>query len=56
MRNLMIGTLVGLVLGLLLAGNVATAQAPARAYGTDATTGVAVPIRATSGALHVNLR
>lgn len=53
MKNLMLGTLVGLILGLILAGNVATAQAPARLYATDATTGAAVPVPVTSGAVHI---
>lgn len=56
MRNLIIGTLVGLVLGLVLAGNVstATAQAPTRMYSTDATTGAAVPLQVSGGALVVS--
>lgn len=55
MRNLIIGTLVGLALGLILAGNVATAtaQAPTLSYSTDATTGAAVPLRVSGGALVV---
>lgn len=55
MRQLIIGLLVGLFIGLVLAGNVATAtaQAPTRVYGTDATTGAAVPITAASGSLYV---
>lgn len=55
MRHLIIGLLVGLFIGLVLAGNVgtATAQAPSRMYGTNATTGAAEPIRSTGGVLHV---
>jgi hypothetical protein len=54
MRNLIIGLLAGLFVGLVLAGSVstATAQNPTRIYGTSST-GAAVPIAATSGSLHV---
>jgi len=52
MRNLMLGLLVGLCLGLVLAGNVATAQAPVRVFGTSAT-GTPVPIGVTDDALRV---
>ena len=54
MRNLIIGLIAGLFIGLVLAGNVAvaTAQAPVRVYGTSAT-GAAVPIGVTGTALNV---
>ena len=55
MRNLIIGLLAGLFIGLVLAGNVAvaTAQAPMRVYGTGAT-GQPVPIGVVDDALKVS--
>jgi hypothetical protein len=55
MRDLIIGTITGLFLGIILAGSIAiaTAQAPTRIFGTNASTGAPVAIGVTGAALNV---
>jgi hypothetical protein len=45
MRNLVLGLLIGVLLGLVLAGSVVTAQPSQRLFGTT-TAGAAVPLKA----------